>query len=141
MSPLSQHLWTPNLAVRLLIMNGSQKSHVTRQFCSHMTIRKRYVSSATSSMAPILSRMCTYVERSSRTKPDDTSVSWSRCRDFIFTFIFTLNCLWSVGLAKDERTSLKKITIQVTHPPLNKYKNLCLFFFWYKVIQIGFLLH
>ena len=56
-SPLSQHLWTPNLVV--LIMNGSQKSHVTLQFCSQMTIWKRYISSTTSSMALKLIRICT----------------------------------------------------------------------------------
>ena len=42
----------PNLAGCLLIMNRSQKSHVTLQFCSHMTFWKRYISSTTSSMPP-----------------------------------------------------------------------------------------
>ena len=51
------------------------------------------------------------------------------------------HCIWSVGLAKDERTSLKKFTIHVTFPPLEKLKKLCLIFLKYKVIQIGFLLH
>ena len=37
--------------------------------------------------------------------------------------------LSSVGLAKDERTSLKKFTIHVTLPPLDKLKTLCLIFF------------
>ena len=75
-SVLTHHKWVP-------------KSHETLQFCSHMTIWKRYISSTTSSMAPKLSRMCTQVEMLSRAKPHDTSVSWSRYKDFIFTFIFT----------------------------------------------------
>ena len=47
-----------------------------------------------------------------------------------FALLFSLShCLWSVGLAKDERTSLKKFTIHVTLPPLNKLKTLGLIFF------------
>ena len=46
-----------------------------------------------------------------------------------FSLLFSLShCLWSVGLAKDERTSLKKFTIHVTLPPLDKLKTLCLIF-------------
>ena len=51
------------------------------------------------------------------------------------------HCLWSVGLAKDDRTSLKKFTIHLTLPPLDKLKKLYLIFLKYKVIQIGYLLH
>ena len=47
-----------------------------------------------------------------------------------FSLLSSLShCLWSVGLAKDERTSLKKFTIHVTLPPLDKLKTLCLIFF------------
>ena len=59
-----------------------------------------------------------------------------------FSLLFSLShCLWSVGLAKDERTSLKKFRIHVTLLPLDKLKTLCLIFFWYKVIRVGFLLY
>ena len=81
-----------------LIMSGSQKCHVILQICSHMTIWKRYISSTTSSMARKLSRMCTQIERSSCAKPDDTSVSWSRYKDFICTFIFTFTLPMVCGI-------------------------------------------
>ena len=127
--PLSQDLWTPNLTRCLLKMNGSQKSHVTLQFCTHMAIWKCHVSSTTRSMAPKLSRMCSYVERSSR-KSQMTLLFCGHVTKTSFSLLFSLShCLWSVRLAKDKRTSLKKFTIHVTLPPPNKLKTLWLNFF------------
>ena len=73
--------------------NWSPKNHVTLQFCSHIRIWKYHIFSTTRPIAPKLSRMCTYVEGLSLTKPNNTFVSWTLYNGFTLTFIFTFTWL------------------------------------------------
>ena len=58
-SPLSQDLWTPNLAVWWLRISPHPQSHVTLQYRGHVTNKKRYVFTFTRPTNPKLSRVVT----------------------------------------------------------------------------------
>ena len=105
-----------------------QKCHVTFQFCSHMTIWICHISSTTG-LWPLNLAGCVLRLRGRLAQSQMTLLFRGHVTKTSFSLLFSLShCLWSVGLAKDERTSLKKFTIHVTLPPLDKLKTLCLIF-------------
>ena len=84
-SPLSQRLWTPNLASWWLKMRGpNPKDHVTIWYRGYVTNQKRYVSTFTRPMDPKLSRVITYDMETPPAKSRDTSITWSSEKSKMF---------------------------------------------------------
>ena len=72
-SPLSQGLWTQNVAGWWLRMRETHpQSHVTHQPRGHVTNQRRYISTFARPMDPKLSRVVTYDEGIPPTKLGDT---------------------------------------------------------------------
>ena len=79
LSPLSQGLWTPNLAGwRLRMREPHLQNHVTHWPLGHATNQKCYISTFTRPMKPKHSRVVTEDEGTSPTMSCDISILWSR---------------------------------------------------------------
>ena len=108
-SSLSQGLWTPNLAGCLVRMSGSPKIHVTLQFCSHMAIWKRHISSTTGPMASNLAG-CGLRLRGCLIQSQMTVLFRGQVTETSLSLLSSLSHgLWSVAFGKDEKTSLQNI--------------------------------
>ena len=84
-SPLSQGLWTRNLAWWWLrVRRPHLQIHMTLQYRGHVTNKKRYISTLTRPMDPKTSRVVTQDEGTSSTNSHDTSTTWSRVKSKTF---------------------------------------------------------
>ena len=64
------------------------QSHMTFQYCGHMTNIKRYISTFTRPKDPKFSRVVTQDDKTPSKNSRDTSIVWSRNKSKIFYLYF-----------------------------------------------------
>ena len=116
--PISQALWTPNLARWCRKWGPHAQSHVAHRYRSRVANQKRYIVSFTRSMDPQFSQLVTYDAGTPPTISRDTSITWSRDKSKTF-YLFIHN---ACGLQNLVRCWLR---MRRPHPKRHMILQLC----------------